>query len=129
METRYRTEKRTKKKREWFKKKKKTWYESVPYQVPTFGPDINALMNVFSTQAMNPWMTSFQNHVDAMTAKISRLVSGKVTQVSNNVLTSAEQKVQSALDMSRAAEHNARKIANSLMTSQLKVEEIKKQFQ
>ena len=129
METRYRTEKRTKKKKKWFKKKKKTWYESVPYQVPTFGPDINALMNVFSAQAMNPWMTSFQNHVDAMTAEISRLVSGKVTQVSNNVLTSAEQKVQSALDMSRAAEHNAREVANSLMTSQLKVEEIKKQFQ
>ena len=129
METRYRTEKRTKKKKKWFKKKKKTWYESVPYQVPTFGPDINVLMNVFSTQAMNPWMTSFQNSVDAMTAEISKLMSEQVTQVSNNVLTSAEQKVQSALDMSRDAEHSAQEIANSLIIIQRKAEEVKKQFQ
>lgn len=128
METRYRTEKRTKKKKKWFRTKKKTWYESVPYQVPTFGPDISALMNVFSTQAMNPWMTRFQSSVDAMTAEISRLAREKITQISNNVLTSAEQKVQSALDMSRDAEHNAREVANNLMTSQCKVEEIKKQL-
>ena len=128
METRYRTEKRTKKKKKWFKKKKKTWYESVPYQVATYGPDINALMNVFSAQATNPWMTSFQNRVNAMIAEVSRLVSEQVTQVSDNVLTSAKQKVQSALDMSRAAEHNAREMANSLMMSQHKVEELKKQF-
>ena len=128
METRYQTEKRTKMKKKWFKKKKKIWYESVPYQVPTYGPDINELMNIFSTQATNPWMISFQNRVDIMIAEISRLVSEQVAQVSHNVLTSAQQEVQSALDVSREAEHSSREMANNLMTSQCKVEDIKKQF-
>ena len=131
METRYRTEQRSKKKRRGLfrKKKRVTWYESIPYQVPIYGPDINALVNTFSAHATNPWMISFQNHVDTMIAEISRLVNEQVILVSDNVLTSAEQKFQSALDVSRDAEHNAREMATSLMTSQHKVEEIKRQFQ
>ena len=134
METRYRKEKRSKKKKSGLfklgrKRVSQTWYESIPYQVPIYGPDINALVNTFSAHATNPWKTSFQNHVDTMIAEISRLVSEQVILVSDNVLTSAEQKFQSALDMNKDAEHNAREMANSLMTSQHKVEEIKRQFQ
>ena len=81
MATKYRTEARSKKKKSGFlglKRKRVTWYESVPYQVPIHGPDLDALRNVFTTQATKPWMANFNDHVHTAITGMSKVVSEQV---------------------------------------------------
>ena len=132
METKYRTEQRSKKKKSGFlglKRKRVKWYESVPYQVHIHGPDINALKSAFSIQATSPWTTRFQSRADIAITEMSKFVSEQVTIISNRVLSYAEQEIQRAIEMSRDAERNAREMISKLTVSQDGIEEIKKQLQ
>ena len=131
IETRYRTEQRSKKKKSGLfglKRKRVKWYENVPYQVHIYGPDINGLRSAFTTQATNPWMALFKNRFDTATAKMSKFSNEQVKKILDNVILSAEQAVQKAIGMCEDAEHNTRQMVNSLMANQHAIEEIKKQL-
>ena len=129
IKTKYRKERRTKKKKTGFLKlgrKRVEWYESVPYQVHIYDPNIDALKNVFSTHASNPWMTQFQVRVENAIAEMSKLVRERIKKISEDVLSAAEQEVQRALERSREAEHNAQLKNSALTTSQHDIEDIVK---
>ena len=115
-ETRWRTEQRSKKKRRGlFKRKKRvTWYESVPYQVTVYSPDITAIKNAFTAGATNPWTQGFQRRVDEVISQTSNQLVNAVTNTMTSTLSQAEHFLQDSIDSSKEVEQRSRTTVEKL---------------
>ena len=126
-ETRWRTEQRSKKKkRGLFKRKKRvTWYESVPYQVIVYSPDITAIKNVLTAEATNPWTQGFRRRVDEVISQTSNHLVNAVTNTMTSTLSQAEHSFQGSIDSSKEAEQRSRITVEKLNGNKRELEDAK----
>ena len=116
-ETRWRTEKRSKKKKSGLfglRRKRVTWYESVPYQVTIHSPDITAIKNVFTAEATNPWTQGFRHRLDEVISQTSNQLVSAVTSTMTSTLSQAEHSLQSSLDSGKEVEQRSRATVEKL---------------
>ena len=127
-ETRWRTEERSKRKRSGFLglfRKRVTWYESVPYQVTVYSPDITAIKNVFTAEATNPWTQSFRRRVDEVTSQTSNQLINAVISIMTSTLSQAEHSLQDSIDSSKEVEQRSRTTVEKLKGNKRELEDAK----
>ena len=116
-ETRWRTEERSKRVRSGLFglfRKRVTWYESMPYQVTIYSPDITAIKNVLTAEAINPWTQGFRHRVDEVISQISNQLANAVTSAMTSTLSQAEHSLQGSIDSSKEAEQRSRTTVEKL---------------
>ena len=124
-ETRWRTESRSKKKKSGFLglgRKRVTWYESVPYQVTVYSPDITAIKNVFTAEATNPWTQGFRRRVDEVVSQTSNQLVDAANNAMTSTLSKAERSLQSSIDSSKEVEQRSRTTVEKLIGNKHELE-------